>query len=99
MNDRTAWEIIANYESHDVVRSLYQAKHGWKPNAAHCREIAAAFIQGRNYYAAATIADRSVKPLLLYYGIVALSRGLTLFLTRKRREAALAQSHGLSNRT
>nr|WP_188394102.1 YaaC family protein [Mesorhizobium sp. SARCC-RB16n] len=34
--------------------------------------------------------------MLLYYGVVSLSRGLTLILKRGLREAALAPSHGLS---
>lgn len=92
------WDIIANYESHELVRARYHAKHGREPNAAHAREIASAFIQARQYYAAAATADRAVKPLLLYYGIVSLSHGLVLFLTRGLREAALAQAHGLAVR-
>jgi hypothetical protein len=94
--DTSAWDIIANYESHDIVRARYQAKHAWEPNAGHAREIAAPFTQARHYYSSAAGADRSVKPLLLYYGVLSLSRGLVLFLTRTLREAALAQSHGLS---
>jgi len=92
---KSAWDIIANYEAHDIVRTRYQARHGWEPNAALAREIAAPFIQARHYYGSAASADRTVKPLLLYYGVVSLSRGLVLFLTRKLRDAALAQSHGL----
>lgn len=89
------WEIIANYESYDLVRQRYHAKHGRTPNAAHAREIAAPFIQARRYYDAAANADRAVKPLLIYYGVVSLSRGLVLFLTRSLRQAALAPGHGL----
>ena len=90
------WEFIANYESHELVRARYQAKHGRQPNAAHAREIATRFIQARHYYSAAVTADRTIKPLLPYYGLISLSRGLVLFLTPGLREAALAQSHGLS---
>jgi hypothetical protein len=92
----SAWDTIANYEAHDIVRAHYKAKHAWEPNAALAREIAAPFIQARHYYASAADADRTVKPLLLYYGVLSLSRGLVLFLTRKLRDSALAQSHGLS---
>lgn len=95
-SSKSAWDTIANYESHDIARARYTAKHGWEPNAAHARAIAAPFIQARHYYGSAAVADRAVKPLLLYYGIVSLSRGLVLFLVRKLKEEALAQSHGLS---
>jgi hypothetical protein len=92
------WEIIANYESHELMRVRYHAKHGRDANAAHAREIASPFIQARHYYDAAAAADRTVKPLLLYYGVVSLSRALVLFLLRGLREAALAPGHGLSVR-
>src|SRR4051794_20281427 len=45
---------------------------------------------------AAAVADRSVRPLLTYYGILSLSRALILFISTNLREAGLAQSHGLS---
>jgi hypothetical protein len=93
---KAAWDTIANYESHDIVRARYQTKHGLKPSAALAREISAPFIQARRYYSSAANAERTVKPLLLHYGVLSLSRGLVLFLTRKLREASLSQSHGLS---
>lgn len=93
---KQAWDGIASFEAHDIVRMRYQAAHGREPNAAAAREIAAPFIQARQYYLAAAGADRTVRPLLLYYGVVSLSRGLVLFLTRNLREASLAPSHGLS---
>jgi len=94
--NQKAWETIANYESHELVRIRYGAKHNKRLNAIQSREIAACFTQARHYYSAATASDRAIKPLLIYYGILSLSRGIILFLTRGLREAALAQSHGLS---
>ena len=41
-------------------------------------------------------ADRIVKPLLVYYGVLSLSRALILFLTPGLNENNLSQSHGLS---
>lgn len=92
---RSPWDEIANFEAHDIVRSRYLHKHHRELNAATAREIAAPFIQARHYYQSAEGADRTVKPLLLYYGVISLSRGLVLYLTG-RREATLSQSHGLS---
>lgn len=92
----TTWEIIANHESFELVKRDYRARHGRTPNSRHAREIAAPFAHARSYFRAAQSADHTVKPLLLYYGIVSLSRGLTLTLSRGLREAALAPSHGLA---
>jgi hypothetical protein len=52
-------------------------------------------VQGREFFASARQAADLVRPLLLYYGVLALSRGLVLFLdTTKSREAALNSAHG-----
>lgn len=91
-----AWELIANYESFELIKRNYESRHGRKPNTAHAREIAAPFSHARSYFRSARDAELTVKPLLLYYGVVSLSRGLTLILSRGLREAALTPSHGLS---
>lgn len=91
-----AWELIANYESFELVKRNYKLRHGRTPNTAHAREIAAPFSHARSYFRSARDAELTVKPLLLYYGVVSLSRGLTLTLSRGLREAALTPSHGLS---
>lgn len=93
---KSAWDTIANYEASDIVRARYQAKHTWQPNAAHSREISSPFTQARHYFESAKNADKTVKPLLMYYGVTSLSRGLVLFLTRKQRSSQLTPSHGLS---
>jgi hypothetical protein len=94
--NKKAWEVISNYESYDLLQKLYKVKHGIEPNKANAREMAACFIQGRRYYEAASSSDRAIKPLLLYYGIVSLCRGLVLFLSKGLRECSLGKSHGLS---
>ena len=90
------WDILANYESYELVRRDYKSRHGRTPSARHAREIAAPFTHARSYFRSARQAELTVKPLLLYYGGISLSRGLTLMLTRGLREAALVPSHGLS---
>jgi YaaC-like Protein len=92
------WELIANYESYELVKRDYERRHGRTPGTAHAREIAAPFSHARSYFRSARAAELTVKPLLLYYGIVSLSRGLTLLLSRSLRETALTPSHGLSAR-
>jgi hypothetical protein len=98
MNSSKNWATLSNYQSHELVRRDYQRKHGREANAAHTKEICSPFIQAQHYFRAASLADRTVYPLLLYYGVVSLSRGLTLFLSRGIREAALSPSHGLGVR-
>jgi hypothetical protein len=93
---RKVWELLANYESYELVKKAYATRHGRMPSSRHAREIAAPFSHARSYFRSAEFAEATVKPLLLYYGVLNLSRGLTLFLCRGFREANLAPSHGLS---
>src|SRR4051794_5975820 len=90
------WAELLNYQSHELVKRDYFHKHGREPNAAHIKEICSPFIQAQQYFYSANSSDRAVYPLLLYYGVISLARGLTLFLSRSLREAALSPSHGLS---
>ena len=92
------WATLSNYQSHQLVRRDYARKHGREPNAAHTTEICSPFIQAEHYFRSAKEADRTVYPLLLYYGVISLTRGLNLFLSRGLREAALSPAHGLSIR-
>ena len=81
------WREISRFESYDLVRSWYQQTHQ--------RQINAFFIQGREYFKSASSADMSVKPLLLYYGVLSLSRGAILLRNTGKKEESLAPSHGL----
>jgi hypothetical protein len=92
------WDLLANFESFELITRDYVARHGRTPNTRHAREMAAPFTHARAYFRAAQASDPTVKPLLLYYGVSNLSRGLTLILTRSLREAALTPSHGLGVR-
>lgn len=88
--------ILANYESAELVRLQFKRKHGRSLGAAKAHEVCSAFTQARGYMIAAKNADRMVRPLLSYYGVLSLARGLTLFLSKELRECGLAQAHGLS---
>lgn len=91
-----AWEVIRDFESQDRVKAIYHKMHGRTARTEHAREIAAPFSHGRSYFESATSADPAIRPLLLYYGVLNLSRGLVLLLSRGIRESALKPSHGLS---
>jgi len=96
ISKRDVWQKLMNYQSSELVKKSYLEKYNLELNSGKAQEISIIFTQARYYFDAASLADRSIKPLLLYYGVLSLSRGLTLFLTRGLREAALAPSHGLS---
>lgn len=91
-----AWEFLSNFESFELIKKDYRERHGRIINTRPAREISSPFSHARSYFRSASSSDMTVKPLLLYYGVVSLSRGLNLLLTKGLREAALAPSHGLS---
>jgi hypothetical protein len=91
-----AWDVLRDFESQDRIKAAYKRMHGRDIRTEHAREISAPFSHGRSYFDSASTADPTIEPLLLYYGVLNLSRGLTLVLSRSLREAALKPSHGLT---
>ena len=89
------WHNLSRFESYDLARSWYEQTHQRQMNAAKTRQINAFFIQGREYFKSASSSDMSVKPLLLYYGVLSLSRGAILLRNASKKGESLAQSHGL----
>lgn len=83
-------------ESHDVVKTLYERRHGGQLSSAKTTEVASCFSQGRQYLAAAEDAEPLVAPLLVYYGLNALARGTVLFLDYTTRIATMKPAHGLA---
>jgi YaaC-like protein len=59
-------------------------------------EIIAPLAQGRGFFASARQSSELVRPLLLYYGVYALSRGLILFLDARMHEYSLPPLHGIT---
>lgn len=92
-----SWARLSLYESTDLVRGLFQQRHGRELNAEKAREIVSAVAQGREYFSAAADAGLLVRPVLQYYGVLSLARGLILLLSRNLRETSLPQAHGLSS--
>lgn len=90
------WRILSNYESSDLVKVRFKDMHSRELNTSKASEICSSITQARGYMESANGAGRNVRPLLIYYGVLGLARGLTLFLSKSLREAALAQAHGLS---
>ena len=89
------WHAISRFESHDLVKAWYKETHGREPNSAKISQVNASFSQGREYFRNAILADLSVKPLLLYYGVLSLSRGAILLNDDSKKEESLKPNHGL----
>ncbi len=90
-----SWERLSLYESRDLLSRFYQKRHGRELSAEKAYEIIAHLAQGRGFFTSAGQSSELVRPLLLYYGVYALSRGLILFLDVSLRECSLPASHGI----
>ncbi len=89
------WETLSMFESRDYVGLWYRERHGRQLNARNANAVTTCFIQGRQYFEAAASAATSVRPLLLYYGVLSMARGLILLRDTTKKEESLKPSHGL----
>jgi hypothetical protein len=89
------WSRLFLYESRDQATRLWEQRHDREASAGKARDINSTLAQGREYFEAAERAGELVRPLLQYYGVLAMSRGVVLFAEREGREATLSQAHGL----
>lgn len=93
--DRETANELSRFQSFDLVQRAFHAKHGLELNAERTHEIISSFIQAKGYLDSAATAAEAVRPLLLYYGVLSMSRGTILFLEPSKREDTLKPSHGL----
>lgn len=93
MND--TWHFLKEFESSELIKRHIKKKYDYSINTSKAAEIASAVIQGREYFKSSENAALTVKPLLQYYGVIALSRALILVLKRSARENNIIPSHGL----
>lgn len=84
-------------ESTTNLKQAIKRSQGWTPNSGQAEGIVACLRQGRLFYAAAAEAPLEIKPLQLYYGMVAFAKALTLASDRKLAINSLAQSHGIKD--
>jgi hypothetical protein len=87
------WAALSTYESTELVKRFGKERMEREPNTTKAREIAAHFSQGREYFRNAIDASELVRPLILYYGAMALARGASLFLDPSKSK--LIRGHGL----
>lgn len=97
-----AWESLSKFENYDYVWNLIQSftpKTENFPNNEKLnhttRDINAHFTQGREYFRNAEQAALITKPLLLYYGVLALARGSISLLNADNANFTRAFGHGL----
>lgn len=95
-NAQNVWSRLAIFESRDLVRDRFHVRHGRELASQKAEEIASHLAQGRAFFTSAQEAQESVRPLLQYYGVLSLARGLILYLSTSLREAGLSNAHGLS---
>ena len=91
------WDYVSPFETYEYIRRIYSELHRLsESNEDKVRQIAAAFGQGRMYFASAEPAPLGVKPVLLYYGASALLTGLALIRNTKLTQQNWPAGHGLT---
>ncbi|MGJ5207741.1 YaaC family protein [Bradyrhizobium sp. HKCCYLR20261] len=92
------WYDIKFLESATNVRKLLGNSTGRIPSATTAREIAVCIQQGRLFFEAAALAPIQIKPLQIYYGVVAFAQAV--IVARKGVSlSTLARKHGLKDVT
>lgn len=84
------------FESAINVRQAVQNATGRAPNAKKSKDIATFVQQGRMFFEAADEASIEIRPLILYYGMMAFAKAIILSRTPTNIEA-LPQRHGLTD--
>jgi hypothetical protein len=89
------WDRLTLYLSRDVLERRYQALHKRELGAEKAKEIISHLDQARQYFKSADSAGVLAGPLEQYYGVLAFSRAIVLYLNSSIREASLKPGHGL----
>ncbi|MFC2152828.1 YaaC family protein [Bacteroidota bacterium] len=89
------WNELLGFETRDIVERYIKKRFNRKLSEERILQIASNFIQGREYFKSSQSSSITVRPLLQYYGVMALSKGLILSLDLYKTEAQLKGSHGL----
>lgn len=95
MMDRDTWNSLSHFRTFDLVQRQFVLRHERELSSERTWEIISCFIQAHEYFSSAEAAAETVRPVLLYYGVLSISRGIILFLDGSTREATLSAKHGL----
>ena len=82
---------LFRFESIDPVVELFMRMHGEAPTPERAKDIVARVKQGRQFLTIATTSAELVRPLIFYYGVLALARAAILMAN-----GTLHRHHGLS---
>ncbi len=89
------WKSISRFESHDFVAKWFHKAHGRNASASKVAQINACFAHVRESFRNAERSEMSVRPLLLYYGVLSCCRGVILANNPDKKEESLKPRHGL----
>jgi hypothetical protein len=93
---RDIWSQLTVYESAELVKKILLKRFGKRPVEHRPLEVAAYVSQGRQYFEAAQRSEPLIKPLVLYYGVLSLSRAVILCSEVGLRHDALVSRHGVT---
>lgn len=93
-----AWDELDLYRNRDYLSRSYAERHKKDLAADKAWQIIAALEQGKQYLDAAPSVAPIARPLLLYYGVLTLSRAVILFLSPDRVESDLSPLHGITHK-
>ncbi len=92
------WYDIKFLESATNVRGVIRRSTGRAVSASIAREISVCIQQGRLFFEAAENSPLQIKPLQIYYGIVAFAKAVVV-AQRRVSLSALTHGHGLKDVT
>jgi len=91
----TAWETLRSYQSEGLLKYRLQKSGEQNPSAARIDDIIAHIRQAENYFSSALSSDLIIRPLILYYGCLSLTRAAILILSIGKTVETLKSSHGM----
>lgn len=95
MTNQEVKQQLLQLENRDVVLKWFKKIHHRELSTSRAKEINAAAKQSAEFFRNAENASYSVRPLLTYYGVYALSRALVLLFKAQGGENTLKEGHGL----
>jgi hypothetical protein len=92
----TAWDRLAPFESTDIVMRFYKAQHRRSLNREQAKNISARIRQARELFTVARTTPDIIRPIVVYYGTLALARSFLMCFETSSNESTMKASHGLT---
>lgn len=90
------WTTLRFFESSSNLRAAMERATGERLSATRAREVGICLQQGRLFYAAADASEMPIRPLIQFYGTLALAKALVIARTGSSL-SSMPQTHGLSD--